>query len=65
MFGAQGVLFAMKGQSDAYLVSTVHGTSPIPLSRLQFPDLNNADFTLQLFYIEAQTGEQVSGYYFM
>uniref|UniRef100_A0A914W042 Uncharacterized protein n=1 Tax=Plectus sambesii TaxID=2011161 RepID=A0A914W042_9BILA len=58
VLGSQGVLFAMKRMSEAYLVSssTLKGTSAIPMDRLRFPDLDT-DFSLQLFYVESQTGE--------
>lgn len=64
VLGSQGVLFAMKRLSEAFLVSssTLKGTSAIPMNRLQFPDLD-VDFTLQLFYIESQTGEEVRSLY--
>lgn len=65
VLGSQGVLFAMKRLSEAFLVSsssTLKGTSAIPMNRLQFPDLD-VDFTLQLFYIESQTGEEARSIY--
>jgi hypothetical protein len=56
----------MKHSNDAYLVSssTLKGTSAIPLDRLQFPNLDT-DFSLQLFYAESQTGEQVGALLFV
>ncbi|KHN72615.1 hypothetical protein Tcan_18717 [Toxocara canis] len=59
VFGAEGVLFTMSHLADAYLVSSsaIKGTAPVPSVLLQFPNLNY-DFTVRLFYVESQTGEE-------
>uniref|UniRef100_A0A915BXL0 Coiled-coil domain-containing protein 25 n=1 Tax=Parascaris univalens TaxID=6257 RepID=A0A915BXL0_PARUN len=59
VFGTQGVLFTMSHLNEAYLVSsaTVKGISSVSLGRLKFPNLNY-DFTLCLFYMNTQTGQQ-------
>ncbi|GMT30991.1 hypothetical protein PFISCL1PPCAC_22288, partial [Pristionchus fissidentatus] len=59
VFGEQGVLFTMSHLSEAYLVnSTAYpGVSAVALDQLQFPSLDD-DYTIKMFYTEAQTGQQ-------
>ncbi|GMT01622.1 hypothetical protein PENTCL1PPCAC_23796, partial [Pristionchus entomophagus] len=59
VFGEQGVLFTMSHLSEAYLVNSAAypGASAVALDQLQFPALDD-DFTIKMFYKEAQTGPQ-------
>lgn len=58
--GSQGVLFTMDHLKNAYLVSATSfkGTSALSTELIQFAKLDY-DYTLRLFYLEAQTGIDV------
>ncbi|GMR54579.1 hypothetical protein PMAYCL1PPCAC_24773, partial [Pristionchus mayeri] len=59
VFGEQGVLFTMSHLSEAYLVNSAAypGASAVALDQLQFPTMDD-DYTIKMFYTEAQTGQQ-------
>ncbi|CAI4224268.1 unnamed protein product [Auanema sp. JU1783] len=57
VLGREGVLFTMSHLFEAYLMN-IKGVSSIPISQLSFPSSHKNDYTLKMFYSEAQTGNQ-------
>lgn len=62
VLGPKGVIFTMSHLEETFFLSAFvaqhRGHSAVALDHLNFPPMTN-DFTIQLFYNEAQTGVQV------